>query len=76
MLVNANEILNSEVIYTFPAIDVSMALVLGIPVIYLLFSIYVSFRSLERSFFLSAVLQYIFPLSSHRFLLTRNLYRR
>ena len=39
------EILQFEVIYTFPAIDVSMALVLGIPVIYLLFSIYVSFRS-------------------------------
>ena len=31
--------------YAFPAIDISMALILGIPVIYLLFSIYVSFRS-------------------------------
>lgn len=33
------------VAYAFPAIDISMALVLGLPVIYLLFSIYVSFRS-------------------------------
>lgn len=31
--------------YAFPPIDISMALILGIPVIYLLFSIYVSFRS-------------------------------
>jgi len=33
------------VAYAFPKIDISMALILGLPVIYLLFSIYVSFRS-------------------------------
>ena len=53
---------NSRVVYTFPPIDVSMAMVLGIPLIYLLFSIYVSFRSPRKIVLLISGLAINIPL--------------
>ena len=50
------------VAYAYPKIDVSMALVLGIPVIYLLFSIYVSFRSPRKIILLIGGLAINIPL--------------
>lgn len=51
-----------EAVYTFPPIDVSMALVLAIPVIYLLFSLYVSFRSPRKIVLLISGLAINIPL--------------
>jgi hypothetical protein len=48
--------------YTFPPIDVGIALVLGIPVIYLLFSLYVSFRSPRKTVLLISGLAINIPL--------------
>ena len=39
------KVVNNEAVYAFPVITVDMALILGMPVIYLLFSTYLSFRS-------------------------------
>ena len=57
-----HEVEKYKVVYTFPEIDVSMALVLGIPVIYLLFSIYVSFRSPRKIVLLISGLAINIPL--------------
>lgn len=50
------------VAYAFPEIDISMALVLGIPVFYLLFSLYLSFRSPRKIVLLISGLAINIPL--------------
>lgn len=57
-----HEVKRFEVVYTYPVIDVSMALLLGIPLIYLLFSIYVSFRSPRKIVLLISGLAMNMPL--------------